>query len=110
MLPLGRMSLTVKLGSSYLRASFYIVEHLSVPDILGCVLIRRHVKAIHPMDDNIELAEGDLIRLVKSWSGASPAMQTPNEGERHGCPKPPGAETILKKDPRKKFEYRKQGL
>ncbi len=74
----------MKLGNSHLRTSFYVVENLSVPVILGCVFIRRHVKAVHLMDDNIELAEGDLIPLVKSWAGASPAMQTPNEGERHG--------------------------
>ncbi len=47
MLPLGRISLTVKLGNSHLRTSFNVVEILSVPVILGSVFIRRHVKAIH---------------------------------------------------------------
>ncbi len=38
---------------------------------LGCVFIRRHVKAIHPMDDKVELAERNSIALVESWSDTS---------------------------------------
>ncbi len=73
------------------------MENLSVPAILGCVFIRRHVKAIHPMDDNIELEEGESIPLVKSWAGASPAMQTPNEGNATSRPKPPAPKRSSRK-------------
>ncbi len=54
-----KISLTVKWRNSQLRTSFYVVENVSVLDILGCVFIRRHVSAINPMDDNVELAVGD---------------------------------------------------
>ncbi len=57
MLHLEKISLTVEFENSQLKISFYAVENLSVPVILGCVFIRRHAKAIHPMDYNIELAE-----------------------------------------------------
>ncbi len=88
MLRLGKISVTFKLGKSHIRTSFYVLETLSVPVILRCVSIRCHVKATHPIDDNIELEEENLIPLVKSSSGASPAMQIPTKRNVRGKIKP----------------------
>ena len=51
----GRINLTVQLGMKSSIVTFYVVDKLATPIILGCDFCDRHVEAIRPRRRLVEL-------------------------------------------------------
>ena len=79
---LGRIRMTVQLGTFAIRTVFLVVRTLAVPLLLGTAYTNRYVKSIQCMD-----------RVVHLLDGSSVAIQSAHGEGPNGAPPPPPRET-----------------
>ena len=69
----GAVRLQVRLGNTFFRTTFVVVEHLAVEVILGTVFMNRNVKAIECMKRRIRLRDDGYVPILSADQLSDPA-------------------------------------
>jgi hypothetical protein len=79
----GLIFLIVQVGNLLTRLRFYVTAGISVPCILGCNFIDRHVKSILPGDRRVELNDDGSVAISENFPRSLDPPGTPRRRTRH---------------------------
>jgi Reverse transcriptase (RNA-dependent DNA polymerase)/Retroviral aspartyl protease len=71
---MGHLRLSCRVGNHTTGATFFVLEHLAVPLILGCDYIDKNVHSLQPGIGKVTLKDGSHVSLIRSQPFSGPAI------------------------------------